>query len=228
MNSESGIRILLRYFIILFSLLRTDCYWVWILASEHAGEGASMQLCSLGWFITPWFTSQSLIRLTMVIWGWSPSFTVWVRSALISPTQGGSSGRNYSEQKEKKSLVHYFLGELHDISVQLVGHVGRRGPCSSSFSKGATRTPPGCIPAPWALLGLQVSLWLHQGWGRGKVGQLVESSFLRILRAAGHCLWHKHKGVIYEISLNLQAAIVIPEQGEEMERGWSPAMNWLD
>lgn len=30
----------------------------------------------------------------------------------------------------------------------------------------------------------------------------------------------KHKGgVVHEISLNLQAAIVIPEQGEEMERG---------
>lgn len=51
------------------------------------------------------------------------------------------------------------------------------------------------------------------------MGQLVESSFLRILRAAGHCLRRKHKGVVDEVSLNLQAAIVIPEQGEEMERG---------
>lgn len=39
---------------------------------------------------------------------------------------------------------------------------------------------------------------------------------------------HKHRGVVYEMSLNLQAAIVIPEQGEEMERGCGPARNWLD
>ena len=51
------------------------------------------------------------------------------------------------------------------------------------------------------------------------MGQLVESSLLCILRAAGHCLQHRYKGVVYEISLNLQAAIVIPEQGREMERG---------
>lgn len=51
--------------------------------------------------------------------------------------------------------------------------------------------------------------------------------FLRILRTAG-AVCDKHKGLVYEISLNLQAAIVIPEQGEEMERGCSPARNWLD
>lgn len=44
-------------------------------------------------------------------WLWSSedqtlSFTVRVRSALISPAQGGSSGRNWTAQK---ILVHYFL-----------------------------------------------------------------------------------------------------------------------
>lgn len=48
-------------------------------------------------------------------------------------------------------------------------------------------------------------------------------SFLCNLRAAGHCLCHKHKWVFYKISLNLQAVIINPEQGEEMERGWCPA-----
>lgn len=86
----------------------------------------------------------------------TPSFTVWVRSTLISLAQGGSSGRNYTEQK--KSLVHYFLGDVHDISVQSVGCMARRGPCRCSFSRGAIRTLPGQNSAPWALLGWQVSL----------------------------------------------------------------------
>lgn len=45
------------------------------------------------------------------------------------------------------------------------------------------------------------------------------TAFLCVLRAAGHRLQHQHKAVVCEISLNLQAAIAIPEQGEEVERG---------
>lgn len=106
-------------------------------------------------------------------WLWSSedqtlSFTVRVRSALISPAQGGSSGRNWTAQK---ILVHYFLVELQDISVQLVARVGRRGPCSCSFSgchQGSSRINS-CFLGIARFAGFPV---ITPGRGRGKVGQL--------------------------------------------------------
>lgn len=65
--------------------------------------------------------------------------------------------------------------------------------------RGAIRTLPGEVTSPWALLGLQVFLSTQQSWGRGKMGQLVESSFLCILRAVGHHLRHEHNRVVYEV-----------------------------
>ena len=75
------------------------CLRAWWRRSQHASLLSGEVHCSL--------IHEPVLNLGE-LWssgGDTPSFTVWVRSALISPAQGGSSGRNYTEEKPGALLL---------------------------------------------------------------------------------------------------------------------------
>lgn len=137
---------------------------------------------------------------------------------LTSPARGGSSRRNYTEQNR---LLCYAFITFGWAVWYCCGPRWEEGSSWLPFPTWCCQVPPRsnyCSPSP-ARFPCDCRAAGEVKWDC----LLSYLSFLCILRAAGHCLCHKHKWVVYKISLSLQAVIINPEWGEEMERGWCPA-----